>query len=186
MPFNSSLYSSYGCVEDNKTLQWQGTHLVIAHHPLFSAERVPKILDFVWNCRVNFGRNTAACSIWGPYMLSKATPKPHHASNEGYETLQQQWVYLIPVQHPISCPERVLQIWCFCVQFESQPLPKWYNVNHEGRVYVFRSFFTLPYESKEAQEPLQQQCMSLLAVQHPFCRCQEGTPNLAFCVQFES
>ena len=74
----------------------------------------------------------------------------------------------------------------FCVQFESQPLQKWYNVNHEGRVYVFRSFFTLPYESKEAQEPLQQQCMSLLAVQHPFCRCQEGTPNLAFCVQFES
>ena len=46
-------------------------------------------------------------------MLSEAPPICLMHQRKSYETLQQQWLSLLVVQHPICRAERVPQIWHF-------------------------------------------------------------------------
>ena len=48
-----------------------------------------------------------------------------------FETLQQQCLSLLAVQHPICCAERVPQMRHICVPLESQPQGKWHSVTHK-------------------------------------------------------
>ena len=72
------------------------------------------------------------------------------------------------------------------MHFESWPWKENNDMTYMGLVDTIRSSSYLPYTSKEGYKAPQQQCMSLLVGTASHFLCWESTPNLAFCVQFES
>ena len=141
------------------------------------AEREPQIWKFVWNLRVNIGRNDMVQHINGWWMLSEALSHLPYASKEGYGITQQQWLSLHIVQYHICCAVREPQIWKFVWNLRVnigwngtvQHINGWYN--------TVRSFSHLSYASKEGYETLKQQWLSLLAVQYHIC-CAERVPQI--------
>ena len=63
-----------------------------------------------------------------------------------------------------------------CMHFESWSWQKWHDVTRKGLIDAIRSFPHLPYASKDCDETLQQQWMSLVAAQYPI-HMLRGYPN---------
>ena len=99
--------------EGYETLNDQRVSLLAAHHPIYCAERVPNIWYFVWNLRLVVSKKA---TVWnGRYFddtIRSSFNQPYRC-NEGFETLNHQWVSLLAAQHPISSAERVRKIWYF-------------------------------------------------------------------------
>ena len=116
-------------------------------------------------------------------LVDAARISPHHsyASEEGYKSLQQQWISLLVAQHPFPHNDRVLTIWYFGVQFESSPQQIWQDINNKEFVDAARSSSHLLCVSKEGHETLQQQWISFFIIASHFL-WSEGTSNVTFCM----
>ena len=93
-------------------------------------------------------------------------------------------VYLL-LQHIIyfPCSEGTPNL-VLCVQFESQPQQKLQGATHKRLANAFRSSHNLSSTSKEVCE--RSDCeRNPCRISYPFLG-REATPNMVFCVQFES
>ena len=55
----------------------------------------------------------------------------------------------------------------FCMKFDSSFCQKWHGIDHKEHIDAIRSTSNHIYTSKKGYDTLKQQCMSLLAAQHP-------------------
>ncbi len=72
----------------------------------------------------------------------------------------------------------------FCMHFESWSWQKWHDVTLGGLIDAIRSSPCLPHVSKECDETLQQQWMSLVAAQYSIHILRlRGYPDSVICMQ---
>ena len=74
----------------------------------------------------------------------------------------------------------------FCVRFESQPQLKWHNVINKWLVYIFQKLLPYILNIKGSFWTTWAASYTYPHIIPPPLQCREATPNLVFCVQFES
>ena len=127
-----------------------------------------QILLFCLKYESYFGRNDMVLTMRGLKLLPVALPiilihlrkvMKHSSSN-----------VCLCLQHTITSP-LLIQCWSICYSAETTLRvfcqQKWHSIDHRGLGYAVRSSSNHHHTSKEGYDIYKQQCMSLLAAQHP-------------------
>ena len=106
----------------------------------------------------------------------RSTSSHLYTSKEGYETLKQQWMYLIIAQHPISCAERVPKtlhfVWNLRVVLGRNDT----RLIIRGSEMISKAPVINIVYLKEGYAALKHQWMSRFTAHHPIS-CAERVPN---------
>ena len=137
------------------------------------------------------------CAIWESTLAETAQCYPYVTDRCFQKLLSSTWYIKWMIWNTLAAMAAFPcnaspYFWCwdstpnltFCVQFESRRhLQKWHNVRYKNKllVYAVRSSSNLHHLFKESYAPLQQQWISLLAVQHPIS-CVEKVPLIHYFV----
>ena len=78
-------------------------YAIVAHHPISCVGRVLQIWLFVWNLNVVLGEKWNSVDHKGLMYSVRSSLIPYYTIKGGYETCNQQWMYLIAAQQPILC-----------------------------------------------------------------------------------
>ena len=110
---------------------------------------------------------------------SRSSSNYFHTSEEGYQTLVTN-AYL-SLQHGIQFPVlRGSPKADILHEFESCFWQYWHGVHYDRLVDAARSSSNYPFVYEEGYETLDQQLLSLLAVQHPISFWERGTQTVTF------
>ena len=87
-------------------------YAITAQHPISCVGRVLQIWLFAWNLNVVLGEKWNSVDHKGLMYSVRSSLIPYYTIKGGYETLNQQWMYLIAAQQPILCADsRTMKIW---------------------------------------------------------------------------
>ena len=96
--------------EGQEIIKQQWVSILITQHHISLADQVPQNVLIRLKCECLFGRKDDVLTLGVSYMLLKALSIYTYTHSKGYETLRQQWMSFVTVQHTICCSERVHKI----------------------------------------------------------------------------
>ena len=121
-----------------------------------------------------------------PTSVYKMYKEAHHtyllnASQEGFETLHQQWISPLAVQHPIFCAESVSKMWHFACNLRVNPGRKCTSGTNNRETDAIKSASHQSHASQDGFEALHKQWMPLLLEQQAILVLRGCAQHLVFC-----
>ena len=139
----SSLDHLYASEEGYKTWKEQCMSLFMAQYPFSCRERLLRIYYFAWKLIV-IPVDMTWYQPYGLWYAVRISSNHLYTSKKGLEALNQQYMWLLMAQYPISHADLVPNMSSFDCNFREFFCYNWQGVNHynhKGPIYTVRKAF---------------------------------------------